>query len=72
MKNCEDCKFFIETNKENETQFGVCRRNPPQILPIPRAEKAGDYQSAYPTVRGDFWCGEFLVNIAKIRTEEMQ
>lgn len=63
---CEKCKF---ANKVNPQQL-QCRRNPPQLMSAPMSQPSGGkgiqfaYQTAFPLVGPDWWCGSFVPKLA--------
>lgn len=53
---CENCKFFFRFPESSALKNkGQCRRYPPVV------EKVDDisYQSKFPIICDDDWCGEF-------------
>lgn len=68
MATCNSCKFFYQDGKAM-----ACRRFPPtgQVLILPREHRISgqvmpveEQRSFYPGVRGDWWCGEYSVQMA--------
>lgn len=53
MDNCANCKLAKDLNGVFE-----CRRNPPQILVYVNQEGQLVFDTRWPIVGGDDWCGE--------------
>lgn len=63
---CQTCPFKFVHSAGN-TRHLVCRRNPPAAFPIvnpmfgpshPDQQPILGYQSSFPLVQDDWWCGE--------------
>jgi hypothetical protein len=50
---CENCRFFYPAPGGR-----VCRRNPPVLVP-PNGHQFGPYESQFPAVKPNQWCGEY-------------
>ena len=52
MPSCQNCSFFLTEPKED---LGFCRRYPPIVISVGEDE----YDTTFPVVARDEWCGEF-------------
>lgn len=61
--NCAACRYFEpkpSIDLSPEAAGGVCRRNAPQLFPIPARPPQGFAIFAdWPPVKRSSWCGEF-------------
>lgn len=57
--NCFNCRFFKKTHEGG----GTCLRFPPQLVTRPLSNNEGfDYLSEFPSVMGQEWCGEWIID----------
>lgn len=65
MISCQSCQFFMqqfeldEKKEPKPTKQGICRRYPPMLLNVPNSKSIGEYQSCFPAVKVDMYCGEY-------------
>lgn len=59
MARCDGCTFYEPSiiNSITDKTQGGCRRNPPMMMAV-----AGGFQTSFPIVRNDMWCGEHAVH----------
>jgi len=50
---CSTCGYFQTNLPDTPDVFGICHRNPPQVIAGP-----GGPVTAFPVLRVDHWCGE--------------
>jgi len=64
---CKLCMFYYnEADNEFGSGISECRRNPPTLHAVNSPHDAPEYDSYWPDVESDYWCGEFKFDISKL------